>query len=77
MIGIMLLMSLVTLPQITAELYTCHYKSMMGLSTVISLLGCVGGLVMAYYIAVPASACMVLLMLAIYLIGRVIKRISH
>jgi zinc transport system permease protein len=77
MIGIMLLMSLVTLPQITAELYTCHYKSMMGLSTVISLLGCIGGLMMAYYISVPASACMVLLMLAIYIICKVIRRFTH
>lgn len=76
MIGIMLLMSLVTLPQITAELFTSHYKRMMLLSGLLSLPACVGGLLMAYYVAVPASACMVLLMVLFYLIGISIKRLK-
>lgn len=66
LVGIMLLMSLVTLPQITAELLTHRYRALMVISAIFSLLGCVGGLIIAYYIDVPASACIVLLQALIY-----------
>lgn len=66
LVGIILLMSLVTLPQITAELFTHRYRPLMLLSAIISLTGCVGGLVVAFYINVPASACIVLLLTILY-----------
>ncbi len=70
MIGIMLLMSLVSLPQITAERFTRHYGAMTVLSVVISLLGSVGGLIAAWYLGVPASACIVILLALLYALVR-------
>lgn len=70
MIGIMLLMSLVSLPQITAERFTRHYDAMTVLSAVISLLGSVGGLIAAWYLGVPASACIVILLALLYALVR-------
>ena len=66
MVGIMLLMSMLSLPQIGAELFARRYRAMLLLSGVLSLIGSVGGLFIAYAISVPASAAIVLLMVVIY-----------
>ena len=66
MIGIMLLMSLVSLPQMVAERFTRRYLPMMLASVGVSLAGCLGGLWLAYLISVPASASIVLLLVAFY-----------
>lgn len=73
MIGIMLLMSLMTLPQITAELAARRYSRVQALAAVLSVAGGVGGLFLAYFISVPASAAIVLLLVAFYAVGSVIK----
>ncbi len=73
MIGIMLLMSLMTLPQITAELVARRYSSLQLLAAVLSVAGGIGGLLLAYVISVPASAAIVLLLVAFYAVGSVIK----
>lgn len=76
MIGIMLLMSLMSLPQMTAELFTHRYGRLLCWSGIISLIGCVGGLVAAYYIGVPASAAIVLLLVLIYALSALVRRIA-
>lgn len=73
MIGIMLLMSLMSLPQMTAELFVRRYLSMIILSAIISLIGCVAGLLVASLISVPASAAIVLIMIIIYGIAALIR----
>lgn len=70
LIGIMLLMSLVSIPQITAEHFTRSYISMMLWSILISAVGCLGGLAAAWYLGVPASACIVLLLTCLYIASR-------
>lgn len=77
MIGIMLLMSLMTLPQITSELYARRYSRVQVLSACISVAGGVGGLFVAYAISVPASAAIVLLLIAFYAIGSLIRLLSR
>lgn len=66
MIGIMLLMSLVSLPQMVAERFSRSYWRMVILSVGVSLAGCLGGLWIAYWISVPASASIVLLLVGFY-----------
>ena len=66
MAGIMLLMSLVTLPQLTAGLFTRRYCTMLALSAAVSMAACAGGLMAATVVAVPASAFIVLLLGAVY-----------
>ena len=73
LIGIMLLMSLVSLPQITAECFTRSYLRLMLLSALISLGGCLGGLAAAWYLSVPASACIVILLALVYACARCLR----
>lgn len=70
MAGIMLLMSMLSLPQISAETLTRRYTPLLFLSMLISVAGGVGGLLVAWAIDVPASAAIVLLQVAIYLLLR-------
>lgn len=66
MIGVMLLMSLMSLPQMSAETFTRRYTPMMAASGIISLAGSVGGLFAAYWTDIPASASIVLSLVAVY-----------
>lgn len=74
MIGIMLLMSLVSLPQMISEKFTNRYWRLVGYSVVISLVGGIGGLWLAYLISVPASAAIVLLLVALYALSSLIRK---
>lgn len=66
MIGVMLLMSLISLPQLVAERLTRSYRRMMIISGAISLAGCLGGLWLSVLIDVPASAVIVILLTIFY-----------
>lgn len=70
LIGIMLLLSVLTLPQIIAELFTTRYKYIMLLSGIISLVGSVVGLFASAIIAVPTGACIVVMMVVMYAIAK-------
>ncbi|MDE6685056.1 MAG: metal ABC transporter permease [Duncaniella sp.] len=73
LVGVMLLMSMLSLPQIIAEMFVRRFSSIMWLSTVVSL-GCsVSGLMLATVINVPCSALIVLTMVAVYLIALIIR----
>jgi zinc transport system permease protein len=73
LVGVMLLMSMLALPQMTAEVFARRFGSIMRLSILISLLCSVGGLFLATVIEVPCSALIVLVMAAAYLLARLIK----
>lgn len=71
MIGVMLLMSLISLPQLVAESLTKRYSRMMVISSVVSLVGCIGGLWLSVLIDVPASAIIVLLLALFFFLSKV------
>lgn len=70
LIGIMMLMSLFALPQMTAELFTSRLRPMMVTAAVVSVAGSVAGLFAAYYSDIPASATIVLTLIACYVVAR-------
>ncbi|MDE6378190.1 MAG: metal ABC transporter permease, partial [Duncaniella sp.] len=73
LVGVMLLMSMLALPQMTAEIFVKRFSSILFLSAALSL-GCsVGGLLLATVINVPCSALIVLTMAAVYLIALAIR----
>lgn len=72
LVGIMLLMSMFSLPQMTAEIYTRRFGRMMFLSAIISAIGCTGGLALSAYIDVPCSALIVMVLGAMFVVSRVI-----
>lgn len=74
-VGMMLLMSMLTLPQLTAELYCRRLRAMIPVSVAVSMAGCVGGLLLASVINVPASALIVAAQAVIYGAAAVLKPI--
>lgn len=66
MIGIMLLLSLITLPQLAAERITRRLQPMALMSCAISLAASLAGLLVSYFWGVPASAAIVLALVVIY-----------
>ena len=76
LVGVMLLMSMLALPQMTAETFCHRFKTIMFLSIAISLLCSLAGLSLATVIEVPCSALIVLTMTAAYIIARLIALIK-
>ena len=75
LVGIMLLMSILTIPQMTANLFTSDYHKMMITSCIIGFFGCVAGLFLSYFFNIPSGAFIILLLITIFLIARIIRRI--
>lgn len=73
LVGIMLLMSLLTLPQITVNLFTSNFKKIIWGSILIGFLACVSGLVLSYYLNVPSGAFIILVLVVLFLILKAIK----
>lgn len=75
LIGIMLLMSLLSMPQMVAEVFTARLKPMMAISVVVSVVCSVFGLFCSYLLGVPASATIVLALVVVYVMARVVKKL--
>ena len=76
LIGIMLLMSLITIPQMTANLLTSNYNKITITSCILSLFGCISGLFLSYFFNIPSGAFIILILIAIFLIVKVIESIN-
>lgn len=70
LVGIMLLMSLFSLPQMTAEVFTPRFKGMVTGSVAVSVVCCVAGLMLSTFGDVPCSAIIVALMAAVFFVAR-------
>jgi zinc transport system permease protein len=68
----MLLMSLLTVPQMTANLFTSRLNRIMIYSILIGLAGCVSGLVLSYYLNVPSGAAIVFVQIVLFLVCKVV-----
>lgn len=73
LVGIMLLMSLLTLPQITVNMFTSDFKKIIWGSILVGFLGCVAGLVLSYYLNVPSGAFIILVLVVLFLLLKAIK----
>ena len=72
MIGIILLISLLTIPQIIANLFTANFKKIIYLSILIGFVGCLSGLLSSYYLNVPSGAFIIFVLVLIYLFSKMI-----
>jgi zinc transport system permease protein len=71
-VGIVLLMSLITVPQMTANLFTVSYSRIISLSIAISFLACVVGLLLSYYLNVPSGAFIIFVLIVIFFAGKLL-----
>lgn len=70
--GVILVLSLLTLPQATANLFTKNFKSIIWLSIGIGFIGMLSGLYISYYTNMPSGATIILVMTAFFGIARLI-----
>ncbi len=70
LVGIMMLMAVISLPQMSAEVFTRRFGKIMWVSTVVSVGGGLGGLLLSAYVDVPCSALIVLFLALIYILSR-------
>ncbi|MEG1585243.1 MAG: metal ABC transporter permease [Bacteroidales bacterium] len=70
MIGIVLLMSVLTLPQMISNVFSNNYRKIMMGSIFNCMIACVGGLFLSYYLNVPAGACIVFNLTLMYGIAK-------
>lgn len=66
MVGIVLVISLLTIPQMTANLFTCRYRRIILLSVGIGYVSCLGGLWISYACNVPSGASIIFFSILIY-----------
>ncbi|MBO4985322.1 MAG: metal ABC transporter permease [Bacteroides sp.] len=66
MVGIVLVISLLTVPQMTANLFTHRFHRIILLSIVIGYLSCLGGLLISFYLNVPSGASIIFFSIIIY-----------
>jgi len=65
-VGIILILSLLTLPQTTANLFTKDFKKLMVLSVLFAFLGSLSGLLFSFYVDIPSGASIIFTLVLIF-----------
>ena len=73
LVGVMLLMSMLSLPMMVAEIFCHRMGPLMATSAIVSLLTCLGGLFISSMMDIPCSAVIVILMAAIFILAKTAK----
>jgi len=76
LVGIVMVVSLLSVPQLTAALFVRTYHKMVWLSALIAYATCLGGLWISYLADVPSGATIILVSIAFYALSRTIKRLQ-
>lgn len=77
LVGVMLLMSMMSLPIISAEVFSHRFTPLMLISAAISVLASVAGLFLSTVIDVPCSALIVLLLAAVFIVFKVAALVAR
>jgi zinc transport system permease protein len=75
--GIILVISYLTIPQSTANLFVNDLKKIIILSTIISFAGSITGLFLSYYWNIPSGATIIFVFVLIFMIARGIVYLRH
>ena len=76
MIGIVLVISLLTLPQMTANLFCKQFKHIMLLAIPIGFVSCIGGLFISYHLNIPSGATIICVSILIYGLCKIFQNIK-
>lgn len=72
-VGIILILSLLTIPQATANLFTKDFKKLLILSSVFAFIGTISGLFFSYFLDIPSGAAIIFTLVIIFAVLRVVK----
>lgn len=75
--GVILVLSLLTIPQNTANLFTSSFGRILIWSVVLGLIGAIAGLIISYYLNIPSGATIIFSLVLIYLLGRIVKFLKN
>ncbi|MCH5327403.1 MAG: metal ABC transporter permease [Coprobacter sp.] len=70
LVGIMLLLSLLTMPQLIADLFCNRYHHILLFSAAVGVVAGLSGLFISYGLNVPAGACIVFVLVVFYVLAR-------
>lgn len=73
LVGIVLAISLLTMPQLTAGIFTYSFPRMATLSILFGMAYCAGGLAVSYWLNVPSGASIIFVSIIIYAALKTIK----
>lgn len=73
--GVILIISLLTIPQTISNLYTKNFRNIIFLSILIALFGCICGLLISYRFDVPSGASIIFILVILFALASLLKRI--
>lgn len=72
-VGIILILSLLTVPQATANLFTNDFRRLILLSAFFAFLGTISGLFISYFLDIPSGAAIIFTLVVLFGIMKLIK----
>lgn len=77
MIGIVLAMGLLTIPQMTANLFTYNYRQMIWASIILGWIDCIAGLYISYLLNVPSGATIIFISIVVFALAKIVLGIRR
>lgn len=73
LVGIILVISFLTIPQSTANIFTKRFNYIIILSIIFGIIGSIGGLILSYYYNIPSGATIIFAFVVIFILSKLIK----
>jgi zinc transport system permease protein len=73
LVGIILVISFLTIPQSTANIFTKKFNEIILLSILFGIIGSLGGLFISYYYNIPSGATIIFVFVLVFALAKVIK----
>lgn len=77
MVGIVLAISLLTIPQMTANLFTYNYRQMIWASIILGWIDCIAGLYISYLLNVPSGATIIFISIVVFALAKIVLGIRR
>lgn len=74
-VGIILVLSLLTIPQATANLFTRSFKQLLMLSFIFAFTGTISGMFISYYLDIPSGATIIFTLVTLFGLARLVKHL--
>lgn len=76
LVGIVLLMSLLTVPQMTVNLFTSNFTKIVAGSVIIGFFACLCGLVFSFFLNVPSGAFIIFVLIITFFVAKTLISLS-
>lgn len=76
LVGIILVISFLTIPQSTANIFTQRFNYIICLSILFGIIGSFGGLLISYYFNIPSGATIIFSFVILFILAKVIKMVQ-